>query len=366
MKRANRLTLALMLAPILAAPALPAGELIQMTAEQRQALDVRLVPVEPASDALSPAYPAQVVVPNAQLRVVSAPQAGLLEALLVAEGEPVTAGQPLARIQSPELVEQQSAYLESLTRLELASAQLQRDRQLHKEGIVAERRLLETRSAHTQARTLVNQRRQTLELAGIQPDALESLARERRLSSSLVVRSPLDGVVLEQLATPGQRLEMASPLYKIGQLDPLWLEVHVPLNRLGSTAPGTGVQLEKLDLGARVITVGQMVHGADQGVLVRAEISAGAGRLRPGQFVQARLEQPSAEPLFRVPQSALVHNEGRTWLLLAEDAGFRPLPVQVRSQESGQAVVSGGLSAGDRVAVSGTAALKAAWLGGGE
>ena len=366
MKRANRLTPALMLAPILAVSALPADELIQMTAEQRQALDVRSAPVEPASDALSPAYPAEVVVPNAQLRVVSAPQAGLLESLLVAEGEPVTAGQPLALIQSPELVEQQSAYLEALTRLELASAQLQRDRQLHQEGIVAERRLLETRSAHTQARTLVNQRRQTLELSGIPSDALERLARERRLSSSLTVRSPLDGVVLEQLATPGQRLDMASPLYKIGQLDPLWLEIHVPLNRLGSTAPGTGVELENPDLWARVITVGQMVHGADQGVLVRAEISAGAGRLRPGQFVQARLEQPSAEPLFRVPRSALVRNQGRAWVLLAEGEGFRPLAVQVRSEESGQAVVSGEFAPGDQVAVSGTAALKAAWLDGGE
>ena len=55
----------------------PAGELIQMTAEQREALDVRSAPVESVTDALSPAYPAEVVVPNAQLRVVSAPQAGL-------------------------------------------------------------------------------------------------------------------------------------------------------------------------------------------------------------------------------------------------------------------------------------------------
>ena len=97
------------LALLLTAQTLQAGERITMTAEQQQALNVRSSLVEPVTDALSPAYPAQIVVPNAPLRVVSAPQAGLLEALLVAEGEPVEAGQPLARVQSPELVTQQSA-----------------------------------------------------------------------------------------------------------------------------------------------------------------------------------------------------------------------------------------------------------------
>jgi len=362
MKPLATLSLTLMLA----AQTSQAGELITMTAEQQQALDVRSAVIEPVADALSPAYPAQVVVPNAQLRVVSAPQAGLLEALLVAEGEPVRAGQALAQVQSPELVAQQSAYLEALTRFGLASAELKRGRQLHQEGIIAERRFLETRSSYTQAQTEVEQRRQTLQLYGIQESALEQLARDRRLSASLTVRAPLDGVVLEQLATPGQRLDMASPLYKIGQLDPLWLEIHVPVGSLGGTAPGTGVQLDKLPLEARVITVGQMVHGTDQGVLVRAEVNGAAGKLRPGQFVQARLERASGQPLFRVPQSALLRNQGRAWVLAAEAGGFRPLPVEVQSEESGHVVLAGPLSPGDRVAVSGTAALKAAWLGGGE
>jgi len=40
--------------------------------------------------------------------------------------------------------------------------------------------------------------------------------------------------------------------------------------------------------------------------------------------------------------------------------------VDVRAEEAGEVIVAGPLTVGDRVAVSGTATLKAAWLSGGE
>jgi RND family efflux transporter MFP subunit len=343
-----------------------AGEFIAMTAAQQQALDIRNQKVEAVTDALSPAYPAQVVVPNAQLRVVSAPQEGLLATLLVAEGDVVKEGQAMAEIRSPALVDQQSAYLAAVTRQELAAGELRRDRQLHQEGIIAERRFQETRSSFTEARTETERLRQTLQLSGMSESDLERLARERRLSVGLTVRSPLDGVVLEQMATPGQRLDTASPLYKVGRLDPLWLEIHVPLDRLGGIGPGTGVHVENPDVEGQVITVGQMVHPTDQGVLVRAEVASAAGTLKPGQFVQVRLESGSDEPLFRVPNGAVVRNQGRAWVLVAATGGFRPVAIDPRAEEAGQMIVTGPLSGDDLVAVSGTAALKAAWLGGDE
>ena len=97
---------------------LAAGTPVPMTPQQREAFAIRTSGIEPVSSAISSAYPAKVVVPNAQLRVVSAPQSGLLEALLVSEGESVEAGQPLAQIQSPQLLERQSAYLEARSPLQ--------------------------------------------------------------------------------------------------------------------------------------------------------------------------------------------------------------------------------------------------------
>lgn len=356
----------LMISALLFAGGLPAADLIPVDSVQREALGIRSGEVQTVTGAWGAPYPAKVRVPNAQLRVVSAPQEGLLATLLVAEGEPVRAGQTLAVIRSPQLVEQQGSFLESLTRLELARADLERDRKLKTDGIIAGRRFLETRARYTQAGTEADRRRQALLLAGMDADSLDELVKGRRLSSTLAVRAPLDGVVLEQMATPGQRLEVATPLYRVGNLNLLWLEVHVPLERLGNTVPGTRVRVDKPLVEGQVITIGSMVHGEDQGVLIRAEVSAGAEALRPGQFVEARIAAGGTARAFRIPRNALLRQEGRIWVLLEVEGGFRPLEVELLNEEQESLVIEAPLQAGAQVAVAGTAALKAAWLEGAE
>jgi len=227
---------------LLAATSVPAATLIAISEEQQQAFGIELATPEPAATALTRRYPAEVGVPNHQLRVVSAPESGMLESLLVAEGERVSAGQALASLRSPQLLQAQSDYLEAKTRLDLARSELARDRKLFSEGIIAERRLLETRARFQEAETGADQRRQRLTLAGMASAEVQALEKGRNLTSTLTVRSPLDGVVLEQMVNTGQALAAADPLYRVAQLQPLWLEIHVPVDRLaGNLEPPAGI-----------------------------------------------------------------------------------------------------------------------------
>ncbi len=190
-----------------------------------------------AGESLTRRYPAQVTVPNRQLRVVSAPQSGVLSVLLVAEGERVAANQVLAEMRSPDLVEAQSRFLEGVTRLALVETELKRDELLHREGVIAERRLLETQAKQRELLTQVDQGRQLLGLAGLSPTVIDELARTRELSSTLPILAPIAGVVLEQLVSTGQSVATATPLYRVAELKPLWLEIHVPVDRVGGLQP---------------------------------------------------------------------------------------------------------------------------------
>jgi RND family efflux transporter MFP subunit len=332
---------------------------------QRSAFGIETAPVEPGGLVLSKPYPAKVAVPNAQLRVVSAPLEGVVEALLVAEGEAVTAGQPLARVRSQGLLDLQAAFLESRTRRRLSGETLARDRKLYADGIVAQRRLLESQSAHREMLTAEARDRQALLLAGMPETAVEALASSQQLTTVLEVTSPLAGVVLEQVATAGQRLAASDPLYRVGDLSTLWIEVHVPLDALGQIRPGSRVVLSDGPK-AQVITVGRMVHGTDQGVLVRAEVHEGAGALRPGQFVEARLSLAADAAAVRLPARALIRIDGVDEVFIERTGGFEPVAVEVLAREADEIVVTGPLTAGDAVVVSGTAALKAALAAGAE
>ncbi|WP_462329366.1 efflux RND transporter periplasmic adaptor subunit [Thiohalocapsa halophila] len=348
-----------------------AAELVPLSADEQAAFGIELAAPEPAGAAMSRRYPGKVAVPNRQLRVVAAPQAGVIEALLVAEGERVEAGQVLARLASPELVAVQGDYLEALTRLGLAGSELAREQMLHREGITAERRVIEAQAKRRELATLVDQHRQRLALAGLEPAAIEALAQSRRLSSTLPMRTPIGGVVLEQLADTGESVATSAPLYRIGELSPLWVEVHVPVGALAGVAVGGRVRLPavgpKPGVDGRIITVGRMVHGEDQGVLVRAEVTAGTEDLRPGQFTEVQLltvavGEADGAGRWRLPRAAVVRDAGDAYVFAAAEGGFRAVPVTLLAEEDRTLVVQGDLSAADQVAVSGVVALKAAWL----
>ena len=343
------------------------ADLVALSTDQQRAFGIELAAPERADAALTRRYPAQVQVPNRQLQVVAAPHAGVIESLLVAEGERVAAGQALARLRSPELVDAQSALLESATRLDLANSELARDQMLFKEGVIAERRLLESRAHQNELATLVEQRRQLLELAGLSSADIDALTASRRLNSSLPVSAPIGGVVLEQMVSTGQSVAAAAPLYRIAELHPLWVEVHVPVDQLGGFEIGGNVLLPSLGIRGTIITIGRMVHEEDQGVLVRAEVSEGAERLRPGQFIEVQVAAATqAGNRWRVPSSALLRNAGKAYVFVAREGGFVALPVKVLAEEEKSAVIYGDLGTNDRIAVSGTVALKAAWLGAGD
>lgn len=341
-----------------------ADEYVPMTVEQAAQHNIRTVQPEPALKFSSDKLPAEVVVPNAQQRVISAPQSGLLEIMLISTGESVGQGQTVARIRSPGLVALQSELLQTLTRLHLARSNLDRDQQLYNEGIIAERRYLESRSEYRELVAVMAQRRQTLQLAGMTDTAIETLEREQQLTDSVEVRAPIEGIVMEQMAVAGQRVEAAAPLYRVAQLDPLWLEIHVPLQRAREIKLGDVVRVPDSNAEGRIITIGSEVHAADQGILLRAMVDRNAGSLRPGQFVQTIVlcDCESADS-YALPRSAIVRVGQRTLVFVRDNDGFIARDITIQQETSEYTIVTGDIDTDTSIATSGTATLKAALSG---
>jgi RND family efflux transporter MFP subunit len=336
---------------------------IAISPEQMKRLGINLAPVQTADAYVTDRLPARVTIPPPQARIVAAPRGGLVTALDAAAGDEVRAGQVLAHIQSPEVVGLQRELLQASTQLRLAETELKRDEQLFKEGIIAERRYLETRSRHDEAAALVNERRQVLELAGMAPETVSELERSRSMTSTLEVRSPIAGVVVDVQAVLGQRVADSQPLYRVAQMEPLWLEINAPLNRIKGIQPGGVVEIPCKRGEAHINLIGRNVDPANQTVLVRAEVKDSGACLRPGQFVEVRLKLSSTKRELRIPSSAVTRVGDTTLIFVHEAAGFFSIPVEVTAREGEFSVVTGDLSPGDEVATSGIAALKAAWAG---
>lgn len=339
---------------------------VNLSASQRHSYGITVAPLQPATEVTGAGYPARVVVPNSQLQVISALQNGLLESLAVAEGDRVTTGQVLARLQSPGLLALQRDLLQTLTQLNLARTNMDRDKQLLDEGIIPKRRYQESRSNWQALVTQKQQQEAALRISGMSDDAITRLMRSRQLSSTLDIVSPRDGIILEQMVILGQKVEVADPLFQVGELSPLWLEIHVPVDVASSVNVGDRISVPRLDIEGEIITIGRKIHDADQGTLVRAVVRDNIQQLRPGQFVQTRISHPSDEARsYLVPRKAVVRVDQQTIVFLESADGFNAVRVKVIGNRNGQQIIVTDTPIDGDVVTSGAVTLKAILTGAG-
>ena len=280
--------------------------------------------------------------------------------LLVAPDEEVKEGDPIARLKSSELVEAQRAFLHADADVNLAAEKLRRDEQLYKERIIAERRLLVTRAEAVQARSALEERSQLLMLDGMTEAEISNLRKDRRLVSALLVRAPMAGTILTRHGTAGERIQASAPLVTIAKLDPIWVNLQIPVGRAAAIERTVQVTLPSLGLQGRLIRIGRTVDSATQSVTAVAEFNLGKTSMRPGQAVQAILGiRGDGAPQWRVPADAIVHHHDKNWVFVRTNTGFRAVAVILVSETPQHASIQAPLNVGDRIAVRGILTLLA-------
>lgn len=321
-------------------------------------IDVQSIEAETAAGEL--AAPGVVIVPPQQLLVVAAPAAGLIEAFLVSNDEDVKAGDEIARLKSSDLVEGQRLFLAALSDSTLAAEKMRRDEQLFAERIIAERRLIVTRAEAAQAAFLLDERAQLLSLQGMSEADIAALRKTRRLASALVVRAPISGTIISRQGATGERVPTAAPLATIARLDPIWVNLQVPLSHAPALSKITDIRLPAFGLTGRLVRIGRSVDASTQSILVVAEFHPGKTPLRPGQAVQAILPiASSASGQWRVPAISVVANDGQSWIFIRNATGFRAQSVDVVAATPDHVTIRANISPGDKVAARGVLALLA-------
>ena len=340
------------------------NHLIRLDTEQRSHLDLRTVRPEPVSALPLAQGPGRVVLPPAHEFAVTALQSGVITRVNVPLGVTVAKGQVLAEIESVALVDLQRALVDAQSVFGVAEAKMGRDDTLLREGVISRVRWQETRSDFERAQAALRAAEQTLLASGLAATEIARLKTEGRISGIYRVLSPAEGIVLERLAIVGQRVDTLAPLFRIGRLDELWLEIEMPQERLKEARTGDRVTIDNPKARARVIEISQSVDPQSQTALVRARVEQGGDRLRPGMNVNVQTLHRSTDRIFKVPIAAVFHHEGHSYVFVQREGGFEAVEVQVAGQEAYHVVLHEGLEGGESIVAQGVAGLKAAWVGG--
>ena len=357
--------IALLAAGFVSAAQAQSADPIRISPDQLAKAGVVFAAVKPASTAgVGVRLAGSVVYPPNRIEIVSAPAAGVVQAVLVNSLEHVKAMQALTRLHSPQLLEWQRDYVQLAAQLELATKKTERDENLFKEGIIAASRLQDTRNQLAQAQVAVQERAQMLKLASMRQAAIATLASQHGLNPVIDIQTPRGGTVLELMVAPGQRVEAGAPLVKLARAGELWLELQASRMQGDQIAIGDTVNVRACKESGRVSAIAPQMAEQSQLVIVRATLPGADRCLRAGQYLEATISSKTVPRTgWLVPAGALVRDAGRELLFVRDAKGVRPLNVTVITRDAASAVVQGALQDGVQVAVQGTANLKGIWLG---
>jgi Cu(I)/Ag(I) efflux system membrane fusion protein/cobalt-zinc-cadmium efflux system membrane fusion protein len=283
---------------------------------------------------------ARVEEPETQLANISARIGGRIDKLLVAyTGQAVRRGQPIAEIYSPEILTSAEEYklaLESRKRL----------------GSTAEPQ------AASGADELIAASRRRLELWGLTPQQIETIATSDKPQIDLTIYSSASGIVAERKVTQGQYVNTGDVLYTVTDLSKVWVkadvyEVDLPQVHVGQSVEITSDSLPGTTLHGQVGFVEPLVTAQTRTTAARIQIANPGMRLRPGMFVQARFAV-SGQHALAVPRSAVVDTGIGKLVYVAKGNGvFEAHPVQLGPVADNFYPVLGGLHDGDRIVTQG-------------
>ncbi len=277
-------------------------------------------------------------------------------------GQQVSAGDVLAIIESPLVGQTRGALERAQANLEAARRNYEREQRLFAQAISSQKELLEAeatfRSAEADRRSAVAE--------------LGALGARGGRGASFSLVSPINGMVVERKASPGQAVDPSTNLFTVANLRHVWITVDVyerDIERINENAQAvvTPSALPGESFPGRVTYAGGIVDPTSRTFKVRVELENPGRRLRPGMFARVRIQTPrlAGDTAISVPELAVQEMNGRQVVFVASGrpGEFIIRPVTVGGPTGSRAVaITAGLRAGERIVSSGAFQLKAELL----
>ncbi len=316
------------------------GDTVKISVAKVQKLGVRSEPAEMRDLARAVRAVGTVQPDERRLFVVNTKFEGWIEKLHAnATGQQVRRGEPLMEIYAPELVVAQQEYLLAWHSLhDMASA---------------------GEDVRTSAKQLAEAALQRLRNWDISDDQIKLLQRSGKITRTLTLRAPANGVVMEKMAVEGMRFMAGDPLYRIADLSTVWLsaelfEQDLGIMRVGQEAKVTVNAYPGETFVGKVDFIYPTVSQETRTGKVRIVIFNSDARLKTGMYANVVLAASlGGGPVLTVQDSAVIDSGTRQIVLVERSQGtFEPREVKLGAHADGFYEIRHGLAANEKVVVS--------------
>lgn len=254
-------------------------------------------------------------------------------------GQPVTKGQKLMDIYSPELV---AAQQELITALNYQKA-------------VNKTSFDEVRESGDE---LLKNAVRKLQLLEIPESDIEKIKETREVKTYVTLYAQSNGTVLEKNILDGQKIMAGMPLLKIANLSNLWLTADVYEYELSKIQEGSKAEIRFNYLPGktykgRVSFIYPTLESKTRTAKIRIDIPNDKGELKPSMFANVVIKGKELGVKPVIPENAVIRSGRKDIIILALGEGkFKPQEITLGDYSDGYYQVIRGLSEGSKIVTS--------------
>lgn len=303
-----------------------AGPGVRVDAAARQSLGMRVATVTFGSLPSGLTVTGTIDFNQRDIAIVQSRSSGFVTRVYArAAGDVIGAGAPIADLQFPEWGGAQGEFL-------------------------AVKRLGQEDLAHAT--------RQRLKLMGMSDALINEVERTGRTNGTVTIRAPIAGAIQALDVREGMTVAAGQSLAQISGIRTVWLNAAVPEAQANLIRIGQGARIALSafpgeSFTGKVTAILPITQPDSRTMTVRIELANRGGRLRPGMFATVSFDGDNRSALL-VPRDALIRTGARTLIMLAlPDGRYRPAEVRTGRESGDKTEIVAGLSAGEKVVVSG-------------
>ena len=333
-----------------------------LTAEQRTR--IHLVTVQTTSF-----YPTVDVTGNVSFNQdrstqVLSPVSGPAVRVVADLGQNVSRGTPLAYVTSPDFASAVGDYRKAQATYRNAKIIATRDSALFANDALARADLEQAQTDLASADADVESSIQAMRSLGVEEQQIDAIRQGKATTIEAIVRSPIDGTVVEKLISPGQLLQAGTtPTFTVADLSTMWVLTNVYANDMRDVAVGERADVitdaSRTPVPGKVDYVASVVDPGTKAVSVRVLASNPGDVLRRDMFVHVRIKSASQHQGILVPQSSVMRDEENLpfVFVLAPGNTYQRRRVDLGSHVNDQYEVTG-LKPGEQVVAEGALFLQ--------
>jgi multidrug efflux pump subunit AcrA (membrane-fusion protein) len=241
--------------------------------------------------------------------------------------------------------------------LDWAEAEFARMRSLLEQKVVSQ-------SEFDQRRTQVEAARQQYQVAqnAVEQSYQSLQAARARLTlaaknvADTSVRAPFAGIVAERLVSVGDYVTRGTRVATVVKTDPMRVELTIPEQAVSLVRVGQAVRLTvdaypNETFAATVRFISPSLRADQRALTIEAIAPNPSGRLKPGLFATASLQQPESAPALLVPASGLETISGTSRVYVIKDARAEERIVTTGDRVAEQIEITSGVAAGEVIAI---------------